>query len=626
MSKSTLNIPDSLTNLTNIDYQILDAIEASIYWKDLNGRYLGANKYMLRMSGMTREKLIGSTDYLLPWKNEANKLQEVDKLVIDTQKRYEFEEMITIINGMKKFFLSSKSPLFDTKNNVIGVIGVSVDITHNKKFENEFAKTEKSLNEYSSIKTRFLKNISHEARIPMGSVMSISESLHSNWDKFDDKLKKENIDLIFKESKRLSQFILNTFDMSNFVKGEVQPSFSKNNLSQLVKKIVEKYKGSFCEEKVSLTVADSEDYTLAFDKKLITQVIENLLMNAVQYSPKKKKITITLHKSHLKDGAIPAVHCCITDEGIGIPEAELQSIFDPFTESSATASKAYGVGLGLSICKEIIELHSGKIWAENNSLKKGATFNFCIPTTLFAFSSGCHNDLEEQSSDPDNISYRRLTKFYPEDKKKSFGLVAVSPFNSYFSSEKILEICEWTKNYYDDFAIFFPDKISKYNLEALGYEDSKIHQKIRKQDGHAMNRINKALSMFYEKNKNKSEIQIYAISTLKENSHYQSLYQNCLKLFYNNKEFRECCTDTAKSYLMNHFNKNNITKNSFEESLAVHSAVQYFLFELPVMTSMNDILGIESCDYIYHNISDSIKQIANNKNVMSKNQGFLVLK
>jgi tRNA-dependent cyclodipeptide synthase len=611
--------------MKHIDYQILDAVEASIYWKDLDGRYLGCNKYMEDMVGLSREEIIGQTDYFLSWKNEANKLREVDQLVTTDGKRYEFEEVVKTANGTQ-IFLSSKSPLFNNAGKVIGIVGVSVDVTNNKKFKLEFEKTEQALDEYLKIKKRFLQNISHEARIPLNSVVSIIESLYLDWERHNNEEKKKNIDLVYKESQRLSQFILNTFDMSNFVKGQIQPNFGKYNLSELIKNIVSKHKSSFKTQKTEIKLNNFDEYTLVFDQKLITQVLENLLMNAMQYSPNKKIITIDLHKSHLKNGTVPAVHCCIIDEGMGIPEAELQSIFDSFTESSMTASKACGIGLGLSICKEIIELHSGEIWAENNNLRSGATFNFCIPTILFAFSNSKNILEEESNSIESNIVYRDLSKIYSQTSKKPFAIIAASPFNSYFSSDKIFEICEWVSKYYEDFAIFFPDKISRYNLEAIGYDESKIHQKVIKQDNHTWNRINNALNRFYEKYPDREKIIIHTISTLKENHSYQELYKNYLSMFYNNKDFRTSCHIMVQSYLENNFRKKGIVLNDFQNATAIYMASQYLLFELPAMINMADILNVKSCDYVYHDISLFLKQLAAEETIMPVNQGFLVLK
>lgn len=607
------------------DYQILDAIEASIYWKDLNGKYLGCNRYMLNMIGLTRDEIIGKTDYLLCWKDDAAKLREVDELVADNAKRYEFEETITNEAGIKKSFLSSKSPLLDDNGKVKGVIGVSVDITHRKKFEREFAKTEESLQKYSSIKTRFLRNVSHEARIPMGSVLSISESLNSNWDQYDEATRKESLELLLKEAKRLSQFILNTFDMSKFTKGEIQPKFSKNDLTGLVHNIVQNYTKTFCGEKINIQINSEENCELVFDKELVTRVIENLLMNAVQYSFNAKDITVKISKSYMKNGIVPSIVCLIIDEGIGIPDNELKNIFNPFVESSRTASKAQGQGLGLSLCKEIIELHSGEIWAENNPNKLGATFGFSLPTTLFAFSSAPDFRMKEESNEFTNIKYADLKKIYPGIQKEPFGLVAISPFNSYFSSEKISEILEWTNDNYEDFAIFFPDEISKYNLIALGYDDIKACQKVLKQDKYMFNKIDKVLAEFLQQHV-KTEVNIYTITNLMNNNIYQDLYTKYLKLFYNDKEFREGCFQVSRDYLSGHFRKRGLEINEYQYMVAMDSAVKYFVSELPVMMNMANILQIKSCDYIYHDTPEFLKKIAADENLMPPNQKFLVLK
>lgn len=611
--------------MQNTDYQVLDAIEASIYWKDLDGKYLGCNQYMLNMIGLTREEILGKTDYLLCWKEEATKLREVDKLVADNARRYEFEEVITTDSGIKKSFLSSKSPLFKADGSVIGIIGVSVDITHRKKFEREFAKTEESLQEYLSIKTRFLRNVSHEARVPMGSVLSILESINSNWNQYDEITKKENIELVLQEARRLSKFILNTFDMSKFIKGAIQPKFAKHNLTKLVSDIVQHYIKLFCSEKINITINSDDNCELVFDKKLITQVIENLLMNAVQYSFNAKNITINLSKSYMKNGVVPSIVCLVIDEGIGIPDAELKNIFSPFTESSRTASKAQGQGLGLSICKEIIELHSGDIWAENNSNKLGATFGFSLPTTLFAFSTGGEDESQEEVKTQNNIIYKDLKKIYPDDSKRFFGLIAISPFNSYFSSEKIAEIVEWTHDNYEDFAIFFPDQISKYNLVALGYDDIKACQKVLKQDKYMLNKIDKVLEEFCQHH-TKNKISIYTISDLISNNNYQDLYKKYLKLFYNDKEFREGCFQVTRDYLSGHIKKRGIEINEYQYMIAIDSAVKYFISELPIMMNMANILQIKSCDYIYQDAPEFLKKITTRENFMPKKQKFLVLK
>ncbi len=294
---------------------------------------------------------------------------------------------------------------------------------------------------YSSIKNRFLRNISHEARIPIGSVLSISETLKDNWDKFDDVTKHTNVNLIFKELSRLSKFITDTFDTAKFLTEEIQLDLKRDDFSSFLRNIVSIHQKSSINRNIDIAVNHFDNYFFCFDRQLMTRVIDNLIMNAIRYSPKEKKITINLYKSYLKDSEIPAIHCSIIDEGVGIPVDEVESIFDLFTESSRTASRSCGVGLGLNLCKEIIDAHSGEIWVENNSLKSGVTFNFTIPTNLFSLSKDeCYKEINEDIS---NIFQRNLNTIPIILEKRPFALIGISPFNSYFSAEKILEIFEW---------------------------------------------------------------------------------------------------------------------------------------------------------------------------------------
>ena len=119
-----------------------------------------------------------------------------------------------------------------------------------------------------------------------------------------------------------------------------------------------------------------------FDDVRIGQVITNFLSNAIKFTPKGEKIEFFISHTEIENDdseKIPALLFSMRDHGIGIPEGEHKLVFDKFTQSSDTlVSSTKGTGLGLPICKEIIELHHGKIWAENH-LEGGAVFSFVIP-------------------------------------------------------------------------------------------------------------------------------------------------------------------------------------------------------------------------------------------------------
>jgi signal transduction histidine kinase len=118
------------------------------------------------------------------------------------------------------------------------------------------------------------------------------------------------------------------------------------------------------------------------DHQHLIQVFVNLLSNAIKFSPIKSAIKINFENSEIlvKDQEkSPAILCSIMDQGMGIPEGELESVFDKFVQSSKTKTGAGGTGLGLSICREIVGAHNGKIWASNQKDGGGAAFHVLLP-------------------------------------------------------------------------------------------------------------------------------------------------------------------------------------------------------------------------------------------------------
>ena len=137
--------------------------------------------------------------------------------------------------------------------------------------------------------------------------------------------------------------------------------------------------GSLFEVKQLELIVDcqSKDPCAFFDKERLIQVFINLFSNAIKFSPRESTIQVTIADSVLPERG-PAFHCIVSDNGVGIPEAELEKIFDKFTQSSKTNTGAGGSGLGLAICREIVYLHGGIIWAAA-SPSGGAAIHFAIP-------------------------------------------------------------------------------------------------------------------------------------------------------------------------------------------------------------------------------------------------------
>ncbi|MFH2133436.1 MAG: HAMP domain-containing sensor histidine kinase, partial [bacterium] len=255
-----------------------------------------------------------------------------------------------------------------------------------KKRTADYQKAKEEAELASSLKSEFLANISHELRTPMHHILNYSkygiEKLNrSSLDKLQHYFTQIRI-----SGERLLILLNNLLDLSKLESGQEDFEMQLTNLASMVESLIPEFALSTTEKAISLVMEEPGFPTdIVCEAFKIDQVLRNLISNAIQYTPARQAITISFEPAELTTGSnramattAPAIMVRIKDEGIGIPEAELDTIFDKFIQSSKTKTGAGGTGLGLAIGKEIIEAHHGKIWAENNPTG-GATFCFVLP-------------------------------------------------------------------------------------------------------------------------------------------------------------------------------------------------------------------------------------------------------
>jgi len=187
-------------------------------------------------------------------------------------------------------------------------------------------------------------------------------------------------------------FLINDLlDLAKLESGKQELVFLENNLADVVEDSLIEIQSLSQEKNIKFENSLDKNAIGSFDKKLINQVIINLISNAIKYSPENSTISIQVDNKlrMLKGKQVHVLYFSIKDQGIGIPETELSSVFDKFIQSSKTKTNAGGTGLGLPICHEIINYHQGIIWAEVNKsddfiegdkLLAGTTLKFLIPT------------------------------------------------------------------------------------------------------------------------------------------------------------------------------------------------------------------------------------------------------
>lgn len=159
----------------------------------------------------------------------------------------------------------------------------------------------------------------------------------------------------------------------------MQYSMAEYVIEDIITATLREISSTLNEKAIHIEIEDkTKGQNAYFDKDKIGQVIINLLSNAAKFSPSESTITITMATINQHNNSDSLLSVSIADQGTGIPDSELELVFDKFIQSSKTKTGAGGTGLGLSICKEIITAHQGSICAENNT-DGGATLTFTLP-------------------------------------------------------------------------------------------------------------------------------------------------------------------------------------------------------------------------------------------------------
>ncbi|GEM_PF-4709668 len=232
------------------------------------------------------------------------------------------------------------------------------------------------------LKTAFLSNMSHELRTPMNSILGFSRRCLRKLDVLTKEQLQENLKLIHESGERLLLLLNDLLDISKLESGKMLFTMRPEDLQQSLAQAMRELQSQAHDKRITITHVPVQVSTLVqCDNQRMTQVIINLLSNAIRFTPHGRSITLSYHTYHLaKNPPImqKALMFRIEDEGPGIPPGELELIFDKFRQSSKTRLGGGGTGLGLAICREIIRAHHGTIRAEHHP-EGGAIFWFAIP-------------------------------------------------------------------------------------------------------------------------------------------------------------------------------------------------------------------------------------------------------
>ncbi len=250
-------------------------------------------------------------------------------------------------------------------------------------------KLEQNLND---MKVRFFTNISHELRTPLTLILGGIDDVQKNLSPGDRS--EYSVNLVYKNARRMMTLVDQLLDIRRIVSGKMRLRVSQMDIVQLIRKVYDDFKDMSAERNMELSFTHSVDSLMIWgDAGRLEALIYNLLSNAFKYTSDGGRIEVAIY---YREG-VPEFTLMVRDNGIGIPKEKRTAIFEPFVQASDASLKGMSSsGIGLSFCKEIVDIHGGRIWVESE-VNRGSGFYVTLPTDRDHFSDETAEFIEEDA-------------------------------------------------------------------------------------------------------------------------------------------------------------------------------------------------------------------------------------
>jgi PAS domain S-box-containing protein len=341
---------------------IVDSSDDAIVSKDLNGIIRSWNPAAERIFGYSESEVVGrSIRMIIPEDGQAEEDDVLAKVARGEHTNH-FDTARRRKDGSEIPVSLTVSPIRDDGDRIVGASSVARDISDRKAAED-------AIRESMAFKDQFLSLVSHELRTPIATIVGNALLLNSRADTLEEQDRRQSVSDIVNEGQKLHRIIENLLLLSRLEAGttlDLEPL----QLDKILTSAAESM-----ERRAGRTVVLDVQPGLApvfGQETLVAQIIENLLSNADKYSPQE-----TCIEARLRSNDAGQIELAIRDHGMGLGETETEDVFTAFYRSKEAKQAASGMGIGLAVCRRIIEAHGGEIWARNHP-EGGAEFTFTL--------------------------------------------------------------------------------------------------------------------------------------------------------------------------------------------------------------------------------------------------------
>ncbi|MFX1514104.1 MAG: PAS domain S-box protein, partial [Promethearchaeota archaeon] len=351
---------------------IFDSIPAFIFYKDKEGHYLQVNQEIVKSSGIPTEDWIGRKSHdLFPSDQAESYIQQDEEVLSSEEPKLKIIETMDSPEGLK-WLQTDKIPYKNEDGEVVGLIGMSVDITELKRREQEnirllqeVERSNKDLDEFASI-------VSHDLKAPLRGIKHLTELLMQDSAKKLDREWKEHLGLLVKQAHHMDKLIDGILLFSRI--GRAQRKLEKIDLNSVLSEVINTLGPP---NNIDITI-QTELPTISTNRTEMIQLFSNLIENAIKFIDKPKGQIIINCEEKPK-----SLEFSVADNGPGIEERDFNKIFQMF-QTLSSQDEVKGTGIGLAIVKKIVEVNGGRIWVESE-VGVGSTFYFALPKGLYKY-------------------------------------------------------------------------------------------------------------------------------------------------------------------------------------------------------------------------------------------------
>jgi len=358
---------------------LIDHLPDRIFYKDKESRFILNNKAHIKALGKNSQgEVFGKTDFDFRPACDAEKFIEDDRQVIRTGIKIENKEELTVdISGGTHWCLVSKVPVTDSNKNIIGLIGISRDITERKKNEEAIKRQNEELTLINAEKDKFFSIIAHDLRSPFQGFINLTKLMCEEYSSFSKEQMLEMNNSMHKSAINLYKLLENLLEWSSVKRGTVKYKPAKINICTVINANLEMLIQVATLKEIEIQQNLPASLHTFADEKMIGTVVRNLISNAIKFTERGGKIFIAAIENEAGD-----IEIKVKDTGLGIDGSNINKLFriDEKINTEGTEGEP-STGLGLFLCNEFIRKHNGTIKVESE-VGVGSTFTVTLPKQI----------------------------------------------------------------------------------------------------------------------------------------------------------------------------------------------------------------------------------------------------